>query len=206
MSTAEFFYDFSSPFSYLAATQIERVCRGHELVWRPFLLGALFKAIGTPVVPIQSFAPAKSALLLKDQFRWAEHWGVELNQPSRFPQRTVLALRVALQVPKDQLPALSLALFRTMWVEDGNLEDPASIAAVLERHGIAAAPLIAGAETQEVKDRLRQNTDEAVARGACGAPTRIVTNAGAKDLVFWGQDRLHFVERALAGWVPRNER
>jgi 2-hydroxychromene-2-carboxylate isomerase len=206
MATCEFFYDFSSPFSYLAATQIERVCRGHELIWRPFLLGALFKAIGTPVVPIQSFAPAKSALLLADQFRWAEHWGVELEQPSRFPQRSVLALRVALQVPKDRLPEVSLALFRTMWVEDGNLEDPASIAAVLTRLGLDADRLIAGAETPEIKDRLRQNTDQAVARGVCGAPTCIVTHAGSKDLVFWGQDRLHFVERALAGWVPRKER
>lgn len=201
MATCELFYDFSSPFSYLAATQVERECAGHRVVWRPFLLGALFKTIGTPIVPLHSFSAAKQALLLKDQYRWAEHWGVEFSFPSRFPQRTVTALRVAIQAPEDKIGPLSIALYRVMWVEDGDLEDRGTLARVINAQGLDAERLLAGAEDEAVKAKLKANTDEAVARGLCGAPSLVVG-----DLVFWGQDRFEMVKRALAGWVPKHER
>lgn len=197
----DFFYDFSSPFAYLAATQIERVCAGHELVWRPFLLGALFKELGTANVPLLSFSPAKQALLAQDQYRWAEHWGVEFRFPRHFPQRSVLALRVALQAPSDKIGALSQDLFRVAWVEDGNVEDPAQLAPVIARHGLDPAALLAGAERPEIKMALKANTDEALRLGLCGAPSCVVDGR-----VFWGQDRLEFVQKALEGWVPVHER
>lgn len=201
MARCDFFYDFSSPFAYLAATQVERAFAGHELVWRPFLLGALFKEIGTPIVPLHAYVPAKQRMLLLDQFRWAEHWGVPLRFPQKFPQRSVLALRLALAAPPGRIAPLSLELFRVMWVEDGDLEDRAQLGAVLERQGLDPARLLAEAESEPIKAKLRANTDEAVRLGLCGAPSFVVGG-----LVFWGQDRLDFVRRALDGWVPKGER
>lgn len=201
VARCDYYYDFSSPFAYLGATQIARVCAGHELVWRPFLLGALFREVGTPLVPLHSFAAPKQARVLEDQYRWAEHWGVPLRMPSTFPQRSVLALRVALQAPPELIGPLSLSLFRIMWVDDGNLEDPIQLSRAISEHGLDPAALLAGAESPAVKAALRANTDEAVAIGLCGAPSAVIDGR-----IYWGQDRMHFVEKALAGWVPAHER
>jgi 2-hydroxychromene-2-carboxylate isomerase len=200
MGSCEFFYDFSSPFAYLGATQVDRLLAGHQVIWRPFLLGALFKEIGAPNVPLQSYTPAKQKILLLDQHRWADHWGVEFKFPDKFPQRTVTALRLALQVPERQIAPLSVALFRVMWAENGDLEDRATLERVLSAQGLDAARLLAGCDDPEVKARLKANTDRAVALGLCGAPSFVVG-----ERVFWGQDRLEFVKRALEGWIPRFE-
>lgn len=195
MATVEFFYDFSSPYSYLGATQIDRVAAGHKVIWRPFLLGAVFKAVGGPIVPLETFSAAKQAYHLRELFRWAELWEQPFKWASKFPQRTTTPLRLALQVPDDKRAALSLALFRVMWAEDGDLEDRATLARVLTAQGYDAEKLLAGAETDEVKAALRVNTDEAVARGAFGAPTFFVNGE-----MFWGQDRLDWVKRVADGW------
>jgi 2-hydroxychromene-2-carboxylate isomerase len=198
----DFFFDFSSPFAYLASTQIEQVARraGARVRWRPFLLGALFKAVGTPDVPLFAMPAAKQALAGKDMMRWAAHYGVTLAWPSRFPMSTVKALRMVLQVPDEARPALVHALYRAAWVEDRDLNDDAGLAALATSVGYDGAALVAGTKGDSVKALLKQATDEAVAAGLCGAPSFLVG-----DLLFWGQDRLGFVERALTGWRPRGE-
>lgn len=197
MGTCEFFYDFSSPFAYLGATQIQKVCEGHTLIWRPFLLGALFKSIGTPIVPLATFPAAKARLAIQDQYRWADHLGIPFVFPKKFPQNSVNALRVVLQAPEAVVPALSLDLFEEVWARDGDIEDPATLGAVAARHGLDAEAVLAGCQDPAVKAKLRANTEEAAARGICGAPSCIVG-----ERVFWGQDRLEFVRRALEGWDP----
>lgn len=197
MAKCEFFYDFASPFAYLASTQIERVAAGHELSWRPFLLGALFRSLGTPVVPIAAMPEAKMRNALREAYRWADHWGVPFKYPRRFPQVTVTALRLVLQLEPLQAVGLSHALFEEIWVRDGDLEDPERLRSILAARGLDAAALLAGTQRKEIKDRLRANTDEALARGVFGTPTFIVEGA-----LFWGQDRLEFVEKALRGWKP----
>jgi 2-hydroxychromene-2-carboxylate isomerase len=201
MARCEFFFDFSSPFAYLGATQIERVAAGHALIYRPFLLGALFKEIGTPIVPLATFPPQKAALAVKDQHRWAEHWGVEFNFPAKFPQRSVLALRLALAAPPEAMREVVAALFRVMWVNDGDLEDKAQLTAALTELRLDAPALLARAEDPDIKELLRKNTADAVTLGICGAPSFVVDGR-----VYWGQDRLDFVKKALDGWVPRLER
>jgi len=198
MASCEFFYDFSSPFAYLGATQVERICEGHEVVWRPFLLGALFNEIGTPTVPLATFAPAKASLAMKDQYRWAEHWGVPFSFPDHFPQKSIMALRLALQAPQDKIAALSVSLFELMWVHNGDLNNLEALTKILEGHQLDAQAMIAGTQQADIKAQLKANTDEAIRRGVCGAPTCIVG-----DLVFWGQDRFEFVRKALDGWVPK---
>jgi 2-hydroxychromene-2-carboxylate isomerase len=184
-----FYYDFSSPFAYLGATQIERVAQeqGATVRWRPILLGALFKQIGTPDVPLAEFPAAKKSYYLRDLVHWAAHWGVPFRWPSRFPMRTVAPLRLALAAG-EQIAAVSQALFRAYWVDDRDISDPAVLAEFGE---------LARTEDAAIKAALRANTDEAIAAGVCGVPAFVV-----RGHLFWGQDRLELVSRTLAGWDP----
>lgn len=192
MREVVFYYDFSSPYAYLGATQIERVAaaEGARVVWRPILVGALFNQIGTSNVPLNDFPGAKRAYMLRDLMHWASHWGVKLRWPSRFPMRTVAPLRLALAVEAagGDIAELSRRLFSAYWVEDRDIADPA----VLRELG----PLDA-IETPAIKDALRKSTDEAIAAGVCGVPSFRV-----REHLFWGQDRLPLVARTLAGWDP----
>ena len=114
------FIDYSSPFAYLGSTQVERVAReaGAQARFRPFLLGALFKAIGTPTVPIEAMSEAKRVYLRLDMERWAEHYGVPFVWSSHFPVRTVDALRVTLLAPDAQRAAVVHSIMRAVWVDD----------------------------------------------------------------------------------------
>jgi 2-hydroxychromene-2-carboxylate isomerase len=194
MSDAEltFYYDFSSPFSYLAATQIERIAAeaGARLRWRPILLGALFRKIGTPDVPLFEMSPPKRSYFSRDLQHWAAYWGVPLSWPSRFPMRTVAPLRLALatEAAGGDIAAVSRAIFSAYWVDDRDIADPT----VLSDFGDVAA-----IETPAIKDALRASTDEAIAAGVFGVPSFVV-----RGHLFWGQDRLALVARALAGWDP----
>ncbi|HZS40751.1 MAG TPA: 2-hydroxychromene-2-carboxylate isomerase [Polyangia bacterium] len=196
----DFYYDFSSPYAYLGATQLERVAQAHgaSIRWRPMLLGALFKAIGTPVVPLAAASEPKRRYLQRDVLDWAEYWGVEFRWPSRFPMRTVAALRLALAAGEARLPAISHALFRAYWVEDRDLADPAELRQIAAGVGLDAAAVERGlAPDPAIKQALIDSTDEAIACGVCGAPSFVV-----RGHLFWGQDRLELVERTLDGWDP----
>lgn len=202
MTAVHFFFDYSSPFAYLAATQIEAVAQraGAELIWRPFLLGGLFKAIGTPDVPLFAMPEAKRRHAAADMLRWADHYGVPLRFPTRFPMNTVKPLRMTLQLPDAQKPAFLHRVYRAYWAEDRDIGDDAELTALAGEVGLDGAALLAGARGEAVKARLKRATDEAIEAGVCGAPSFLVG-----DLLFWGQDRLVFVEKALQGWRPRGE-
>lgn len=189
------FHDFSSPFSYLACTQVERLAREHnaELVWRPMLLGALFRSIGTPMVPIQAMSPNRQRWGRRDMAQWATHWGVPLQFTSHFPLNTVLALRVSAVEPELIQP-----LYRAAWAEDRDLGDPATVAAIIRKAGMDPDDVVARATSDANKAIIKANTAAAESLGACGAPTLVVDD----HLVFWGQDRLDMVGRALDGWMP----
>lgn len=199
----ELWYDFSSPFAYLGATQIEAVAQrtGARLTWRPMLLGAVFKEIGQHNVPLASFSDNKRRYMGRELGEyWPSWWQVPFRFASRFPQRTIAPLRLALQAG-DRIAELSHALFRVMWVDDGNLEDEATLRGVLTEHDFDADAMMAGTADPAIKQQLIANTTEAVARGVFGAPTCIVKRPEG-ELVFWGQDRLDLVERVLGGWRP----
>jgi len=192
--TLEVYWDFSSPFSYLASTQAEGLAArtGATLIWRPFLLGGLFKALGQPDAPVLGFSPAKRAYVLRDLQRWADFWQVPLKWPARFPQLTVKALRVWLALAPDARDGFRERAFRCIWAEDGDLTDDATLRALI---GAGADDVMARTQTPEVKQALHDATSQALAAGVFGAPTFVVDG---KEL-FWGQDRLGLVERALGG-------
>lgn len=196
----EVFFDYSSPFGYLASTQVERIARAHgaELVWKPFLLGALFKEIGTPLVPIAEMPEAKRRYTLLDMDRWAKHWGVPLSFPTRFPLRTVKPLRITLAAADEGARARIIhRVMRGCWVEDGDPDDDAQLRTWCAEADVPPA-LVDATREPAMKDALKRATSEAVSRGVPGVPTFFVGEA-----MFWGQDRLDFVEKALDGWRPK---
>ena len=188
----QFFYDFVCPFAYLATVQVEALAArtGATMQWRPFLLGGVLAKVGGGAVP----TPARTIHSLRDQARWAEVLEVPLRVPAAHPRRTVLALRAALAAGAD-LPRASRALFRAYWAQGLDVEDPSVVALALSQEGLDGAALVDRAPT--MKDELRRRTDEAVAAGVFGAPAFVV-----RGRLFWGQDRMHFVEKALRGWDP----
>ncbi|UJR81907.1 2-hydroxychromene-2-carboxylate isomerase [Sandaracinus amylolyticus] len=195
--TVECWFDYSSPFAYLGTTQIERVAREHgaRVAWRPFLLGALFKQIGTPLVPLDSFGEAKRRHAQLDLERWADHWGVPFRFTTHFPLRTVDALRVTLLLDDEARAPLVHAVMRACWVLDRDPADPEVLRACLREASIDPALLD---RAGDAKQALFDATSRAIEIGAPGAPCFVVG-----DQLFWGQDRLEFVGKALAGWrVP----
>lgn len=192
------FHDFASPFSYLAATQIERIAgaRGLEVEWVPILLGALFRELGTANVPLLEMNPAKQAYVRRDLQDWAAWWGVPFAFPSRFPLRSVLPLRVALCEP-----SATAAIYRAAWAEDRVVGEEEGLASVLVREGLPAATLLARAGHAATKEALRANTERARALGVCGVPTMRVERAG-RSMLLWGQDRLGLLAAVLDGWWP----
>lgn len=197
-----FFHDFSSPFSYLASTQIEDLCRSYDVPCKmtPVLLGALFKNIGTANVPLFTFSQAKRAYLAQDLERWASHWAVAFRFPSQFPIRTVHALRIALVKPE-----LTHHLYRWAWDEGVDLGDEDCLRARLTHEVDSVDALFEAAQEASIKNQLRQNTSEAGALGVCGVPTFAVDFPDETFLV-WGQDRLCVLEWMLKGWQPPSEK
>lgn len=124
---------------------------------------------------------------------WAQAWGVPFRFTSHFPLNTVLALRVSAVAPQLIQP-----LYRAAWVEDRDLGDQATISAIIRENGLDPTEVLHQATTEDNKALIKENTAAAEALGACGAPTLVVDGR----LVFWGQDRLDMVTRALGGWVP----
>jgi 2-hydroxychromene-2-carboxylate isomerase len=190
--TVEFFFDFGSPAAYLAYTQLPSIAArtGAELVWRPFLLGGVFKATGntSPVM-----VPAKGAYFGKDMGRYAARYGVALNMPPNFPVNTLGFMRAAAGLEGTEMfrPFVD-AIYRAMFVEGRAMGDPAVAAAALNEAGLDAGAIMAKAEDPAAKERLKTTPEEAVARGAFGAPTMYVGQE-----MFFGQDRLDWVEAAL---------
>jgi 2-hydroxychromene-2-carboxylate isomerase len=138
--------------------------------------------------------PAKGVYMGADMARFAKRFGVSLNMNPHFPINTITMMRIlAGLVGEDPFPRVVDTLFDAMWKGRKNMGDPAVLAEVLTRAGFDAAALIAIAETPEAKDALKTNTEAAIARGAFGAPTFYV-----EDEMFFGQDRLDWVEEALS--------
>ncbi len=194
MKTVEFYFDLSSPYSYLAATQIEAVAARHgaSVAWKPVVLAAVFKAADNHM-PAQS--PPKAKYMFDDLARWAKKYGVPFTMASRFPMNTVRPERLVIAAESTgRAGELALALFRGMWVDDLDIASEGEMRAIASRAGFDADALLAAIETPAVKDRLRAYTDEAIARGVFGAPAMVVG-----DQLFWGNDRLDFVEDALRG-------
>jgi 2-hydroxychromene-2-carboxylate isomerase len=191
---AEFFFDFGSPATYLAWTQLPAMSQASSatIVYRPMLLGGVFQATGNTS---PAAVPAKGRYVFKDFLRFAGRYGVPLNINPNFPINTLVLMRIAtglqMRQPK-RLEAYMECVFRAIWVDSLNMNDPAVTAQVLIGGGFTPDEMLALASDPEVKAALKATTEEAVERGVFGAPTFFVD-----DQMFFGQDRLDFVREAL---------
>lgn len=190
----EFYFDFGSPNSYLAWTQLHGLAERCDasLRYRPISLGALFKATGN-VSPMA--VPIKGKYLIRDLLRCAAGLEVPLLVNPHFPLNTLPLMRMAqgiqLRQADDFLPFVT-AMFTSIWVDGQNTADPEVLQPVLQQAGLDAVAIVALAQDSDIKAELKRQTDDAVARGVFGAPTFFVG-----EEMFWGHDRLNHVEDAL---------
>jgi 2-hydroxychromene-2-carboxylate isomerase len=189
----EFFFDYGSPYSYLASTQVEALARraGAELKWRPFLLGAVFKATGNISPAANAY---KARYMYKDLVDWTRRYELpDFVLPDGFPASSLLADRLGLVAQeRGMLPAFTQALYREVFAKGKDVSDVAVLRGVLAGTGMPTDESLARAEAPEIKQRLRDNTEDAVTRGAFGAPTFFI----GEDMYF-GNDRMMLVEKAL---------
>jgi 2-hydroxychromene-2-carboxylate isomerase len=192
MHTLEIYWDFSSPFAYLGSTQAEKLASrtGANLVWRPMLLGGLFKAIGQVDVPLLAWSETKRRYYLEDLKRFAAYWDVPFRFPTRFPTLSLKALRAYLALPEDRRGAFRERAFAACWAHDRDIADEGVLRDLI---GPGADEAIERSQSPEVKKALIDATQRAVDAGVFGAPTWVIDG---KDL-FWGQDRIPLVEHAL---------
>lgn len=190
--TLEFLFDFGSPTTYLAHKRLPGVIArtGAKAAYVPILLGGIFKATGNAS---PAMVPAKGRWMGTDMARFAKRHGIEFHANPYFPINTMHLMRGATGLTQDvRFDAYVNAVFDAMWREPKNLGEPAELVPVLQRAGLSAEEFRALTERDDVKDRLKAATEQAVARGAFGAPTFFVG-----EEMFFGQDRLDFVEEAL---------
>jgi 2-hydroxychromene-2-carboxylate isomerase len=193
----EFFYDCGSPWTYLAFHKIEDLAveAGAELVWRPILVGGVFNAVNDSVYEQRSNpVPAKIRYHAKDLGDWARLYGLQIGWPSVFPVNSVKVMRGAIVADEHgKLPAWSRAAFEAYWGQDRDVSQDAEIEALATQVGLDPQAMLAAIATPAIKAKLRENTDDLIARGGFGSPTMIVDGT---DLYF-GNDRLPLLRAAL---------
>jgi len=190
----EFYFDVGSPAAYLAWTQLPKLCidTGAELVYKPILLGGVFKETGnSPPISV----PAKGKWMLADLARFAKFYGVPLNFNPHFPINTLFLMRAAaalVTAEPERFEAFLTAVFTAIWVDKKDMGDPQVTAEVLTEAGFDPQTLVELTQQDTTKEALIKLTAEAVQRGVFGAPTCFVG-----DEMFFGQDRMDFIQRAL---------
>jgi 2-hydroxychromene-2-carboxylate isomerase len=195
VKAVEFFFDFSSPYSYLAAERIEDIAKaqGAGVVWRPLLLGIIFKAVkGAPLTEYGLKGPYS----VRDFARSARFAGIAFKMPEPFPIATHNAARAVLAVDKaaaQRTGEFVRAVFRAYFLDNRPINEPAELAAIADALGLEGKAIAAACADDSIKEALRANCDEALRRGVFGAPFMFVG-----DEPFWGNDRLPQLERWLA--------
>lgn len=199
MATIDFYFDFSSPYGYLAAERIEALAQRHgrAVAWRPFLLGAVYKRIGgRPLVEL----PMKGDYSRHDMLRSAREHGIAFTFPPSFPFASIAACRAVYWLQQGDYSVggdLVKALYRKAFAEGGDAASAEGVLAVAQTLGLDRARLAAALQEEAVKERLKQEVEAAIDRGVFGSPFLFV-----EEEPFWGADRLEMVERWLSrgGW------
>jgi 2-hydroxychromene-2-carboxylate isomerase len=208
MACLEFFFDCSSPWTYLAFHRVQDLVRetGGAIAWRPILVGGVFNAINPDVYAQRAKMPdrlaqgettgagRKARYYLKDLADWARFTGLSIGQPEVFPVNSVKAMRGCLVADRHgRLVAFARATFEAYWGDLQDISQDAAIAAIAQRAGLDAGALLEEIATPAVKQALRENTEELIERGGFGSPTMFVDG----DDMYFGNDRLELVAAAL---------
>lgn len=194
----EFFFDCSSPWTYLAFSRVHDIVRRTEAViaWKPILVGGVFNAVNQDVYERRANPdPRKSKYYAKDLLDWARFAGIKIGRPPVFPVNSVKAMRGALIALDDRkLVPYAAAVFQAYWGDLLDISQPDVLGPVATSVGYDAAAFLKRIDEPALKERLRANTDELIARGGFGSPTMFVDG----DDMYFGNDRLPLLEAALA--------
>ena len=195
MKSVEFYFDLGSPYSYLAYYRLLQIAEQQEIqvVYKPILLGGVFKATGNRS-PIE--IPVKGAYSILDMQRWAEYYQIPMQMNPHFPMNTLTLMRILTGVQLlhlEKFEQVLKLLFDAMFGTPQNLNEPTVLAEVLKPSGFSVEDIMSMVQSDVVKQKLITETEQAIQRGIFGAPTFFVG-----DEMYWGQDRLHFVEQALS--------
>jgi 2-hydroxychromene-2-carboxylate isomerase len=194
----DFWFEFASTYSYVAAMRVEKVAQDHgvDVRWRPFLLGPIFAAQGLNNSPFNIY-PVKGKYMWRDMKRLCDALGLPLKAPNPFPQNSLAAARLAV-AGRDEgwTPAFARAVYKAEFGEGRSIADEAALTAILRECGIDPAKALAAAKSEDVKSRLKAETELAKSLGIFGAPSFVTAD---KEL-FWGSDRM---EQAMAWAAER---
>jgi 2-hydroxychromene-2-carboxylate isomerase len=198
LATLEFFFDCSSPWTYLAFTRIQPIAArtGTDITWRPILVGGVFNAVNRDVYERRANPdPRKAGYSAKDLQDWARLVGIKIVMPPPvFPVRATLAMRCALAAQEEgKVVEFARYCFEAYWSYSKDISLPHVIEDVCEDADLDGAHILERAQADEIKDRLRANTDDVIARGGFGSPTMFVNGTD----MYFGNDRMELVEAAL---------
>lgn len=194
----EFYFDCSSPWTYLAFHNIQKLAKelGAEIVWKPILVGGLFNTVNPSVYENRANpVPAKAAYTAKDLKDWTRLAGLDIHMPpSVFPVNSVKAMRGCIWLlPQGKMVDFARATFEAYWGRDEDISKDEVLAGVCARAGVDSAAFFEAIARPDIKDALRANADELMARGGFGSPTMFVNG---QDMYF-GNDRLPLVRAAI---------
>jgi len=192
----EFFFDCSSPWTYLAFHNIQPLAKefGVEISWRPILVGGIFNTVNPSVYASRETpVPLKARYMKKDLADWARSAGLAIKMPPTvFPVNSVKAMRGCIFLGKDMVP-FARAVFAAYWGDDKDISKDSVLTDICQRVGVNAEKFFAGISEQAVKDQLKANTDEVMARGGFGSPTIFVDKAD----MYFGNDRMPLIREAV---------
>jgi 2-hydroxychromene-2-carboxylate isomerase len=192
----EFFFDCSSPWTYLAFHNIQPLAKefGAEISWRPILVGGIFNSVNPSVYASRDTpVPLKARYMKKDLADWARSAGLAIKMPPTvFPVNSVKAMRGCIYLGKEMLP-FARAAFEAYWSDDEDISKDEVLTDICEGIGIDPQQFLAGISDQAIKDQLKANTDEVMARGGFGSPTIFLD----KTDMYFGNDRLPLIREAL---------
>ncbi len=197
MTHFEFFFDISSPWTYLAFSRIEALAErcAVEIDWKPVLVGGIFNSVNEEVYAQRAKPnPVKGRYYVKDLRDWAAFCNITIGQPEVFPVRAVSVMRGALFAADEGcLPAYAWAAFRAYWGDLRDISQPQELRAICTSVGLDPEQFFTAIDSAAIKERLRANTEDVIARGGFGSPTMFINETD----MYFGNDRLPLVEAAL---------
>ena len=193
----EFYFDISSPWTYLAFSRVENIAEkcGVDIDWKPILVGGVFNSVNETVYEQRANPhPIKGRYYIKDLQDWAQFCRIEIGAPPVFPVRAVNLMRAALvALDAGCLPDFSRSAFHAYWGELRDVSQPEELAQICTGVGLDPNDVVEKINSDDIKGRLRTNTEELVARGGFGSPTMFINGSD----MYFGNDRLPLVEAAL---------
>ncbi|WOA31836.1 2-hydroxychromene-2-carboxylate isomerase [Alloalcanivorax xenomutans] len=193
----EFYFDCSSPWTYLGFESIQTVAKdtGTSIEWKPILVGGIFNTINPSVYASREKpVPQKASYMRKDLQDWARYQGLEINWPEVFPVNSVKAMRGCLWLaPQGKLVPFARAMFQSYWRDGKDIAQDDQLIPILDQLGVDREAFFAGIQEPGIKDQLRENTEAVMRRGGFGSPTIFVDG----DDMYFGNDRMPLIQAAI---------